>query len=294
MIANWIYGNPTWLWGSIFVFGTMALACIGLVIFHHLVDHSTRRAHNELAGFVLGLIGVVYAVLLAFIAVATWEAFSAADTMVQTEAGYIDNLYRDTHGFPEAVGAALRHQLRVYTDIVIRDEWPVQMEGEVPTAGWHELYKLHKALVTYEPATRGQAVVQAEFLRNLNELYRAREARLSAATEHVPVVIWYIILIGGAVTTGFSYLFGFENFRMHLTMTAALAGSLSLVIVLIVAMDWPLRGEVSISPEAFDNIEHGWAASAVADKNGPVAPMSPTPVVGGHQNLTDVTPIAHH
>jgi len=84
----------------VFVFGAVAAAGLGLVVFHHFVDVRVRQPHNELIGFVLGLIGVVYAVLLAFIAVATWEAFSAAGNVVLAEAGYVDNLYCDTRGFP--------------------------------------------------------------------------------------------------------------------------------------------------------------------------------------------------
>jgi hypothetical protein len=42
---------------------------------------------------------------------------------------------------------------------------------------------------------------------------------------------------------------GFHSFRMHLTMTGAVAASLALVVVLILALDWPFRGEVSISPD---------------------------------------------
>jgi hypothetical protein len=51
---------------------------------------------------------------------------------------------------------------------------------------------------------------------------------------------------------------GFENFRLHLTMTGAVAAALALVVVLIVDLDWPFRGEVSVSPEAYVNVEHGW------------------------------------
>jgi hypothetical protein len=38
---------------------------------------------------------------------------------------------------------------------------------------------------------------------------------------------------------------------MHMAMTAILAATLALVIVLIVALDWPLRGEISVTPEPF-------------------------------------------
>jgi hypothetical protein len=292
MIVDWIYNNPTWLWGSIFVFGAVIISCLGLTLFHYFSDVRVRRAHNDLTGFVLGLIGVVYAVLLAFIAVATWESFSAAGTTVQEEAGYVDNLYRDTRGFPPNVGGELQHALRAYTDIVINEEWPTQMHGIVPVAGWRALHKLHKELVTYQPETRGEAVIEAEFLRNLNDLYKARQARLIAATEHVPIVVWSIIIIGGAITTGFTYLFGFENFRLHLTMTGALAGSLTLVIVLIVALDWPLRGEVSVPPEAFVNAERGWGVAS--DDNDSTPAPAGAADLAGHDGASGVKQDTHH
>jgi hypothetical protein len=70
------------------------------------------------------------------------------------------------------------------------------------------------------------------------------------------VVIWWIIAMGGALTTAFTYLFGFESPRLHLTMTDAVAASLPLVVVL----DWPFRGDVSVSPDAYVDVEHGWKA----------------------------------
>ena len=82
MIVDWIYNHPTWLWGNILVWGATALACLGLAVFHPFVDTRVRRAHNDLAGFSIQIISVVYAVLMAFIAVATWGSFSAAQAVV--------------------------------------------------------------------------------------------------------------------------------------------------------------------------------------------------------------------
>lgn len=257
-MVDWVYNHPVWLWGSILVLGAAAFACLGLSVCHRLVRIEVRRAHNDLAGFSIAIISVVYAVLLAFIAVATWESFAAADNVVQAEAGYVGNLYRDTRGFPQAIGERMRAALAQYTEAVIGSEWPLQRQGEIPSAGWKPLHGLHAELVAFQPATQGQAVIEAEFLRTLNELYKAREARLTAAAGHIPGVIWWIIGIGGALTTGFTYLFGFESFRLHLTMTGAVAASLALVVVLIVALDWPFRGEVSVSPEAYVDVQHSW------------------------------------
>jgi hypothetical protein len=222
------------------------------------VGVDVRRTHNDLAGFSVAIISVVYAVLLAFIAVATWESFAEAGNIVEEEAGYVGNLYRDTKGFPDATGEQMRVALREYVDTVVAKEWPQQQRGIVPGDAWRPLYRLHKYLVTFQPTTRGEEVVQAEFLRTLNDLYRARETRLTAASGHVPVVIWWIIFISGALTTGFTYLFGFRDFRMHLAMSGSVAASLSLVVVLIVALDWPFRGEVSVSPDAYIEVQQGW------------------------------------
>lgn len=259
MIVDWVYSHPTWLWGSLLMIALTGAACLGLAVFHRLVHVGVRRAHNDLAGFTFATISVVYAVLLAFIAVATWEAFSNAERVVDEEAGFIGNLYRDSEGLPQPVGGNIRALLRQYADVVIRDEWPVQQQGETPSAGWAPLTRLHEELVTFQPANTGQQVVEAEFLHTLNELYKARETRLTAAGGHIPVVIWWIIFLSGALTTGFTYLFGFANFRMHLAMTGAVAASLGLVVMLIVALDWPFRGDLSVGPEAFVAVQHGWS-----------------------------------
>jgi len=265
MIVDWIYNNPTWLWGSIFIAVLTGGACLGLFIFHKLVHVELRRAHNDLAGFTVAIIAVVYAVLLAFIAIATWEAFIDAQAIVDNEADYAGNIYRDTQGLPSEVGQSVRDNLKQYVAIVINNEWPLQRQGVTPEAGWAPLHQAHTTIVTMEPQTRGQAVIQAELLRTLNELYKARESRLSAVGGHIPAVIWWIIFLGGALVVGYTYLFGFHDFRMHLAMTAVVAASLGLVVILIIALDWPFRGDVSVTPEAFVKTQASWGTIPPAE-----------------------------
>jgi hypothetical protein len=260
MIVDWIYDYPTWLWGTIMVVLFSGGACVGLAIFHRLVHLELRKAHNDLAGFTVAVISVVYAVLLAFIAIATWGSFTNAEDIVQSEADYVGSIYRDTQGLPPQMGQDIRNDLELYVRTVIDDEWLFQREGKMPDQGWEPLRRLHIAIVKMQPKNLGEAVIQAELLKTLNDLYRARESRLSAAQGHIPEVIWWIIFLGGAVVTAFTYLFGCHDLRMHMVMTAAVAVSLLLVVVLIVALDWPFRGEVSIAPDAFIKVQRTWAA----------------------------------
>jgi hypothetical protein len=71
MLAGWIYNQPTWIVGSLIVGLFVLVSCLGLVVVHRVVPVKIRRSHNDIVGFTIAVVGVVHAVLLAFIAVAT-------------------------------------------------------------------------------------------------------------------------------------------------------------------------------------------------------------------------------
>jgi hypothetical protein len=258
-LIDWIYNNPTWLWGSVVVVLFTAVSCGGLLIFHRLVHVSVRRAHNDLAGFIIAVIGVLYAVLLAFIAIATWESFSKASDLVEAESDFAGGIYLDTQGLPANMGQPIRDAVARYVRVVVDEEWPIQRAGKTPDQGWKPLREINTAIATIQPQNPGEAVLEAELLKAWNQLYQTRSSRLSATQGHVPGVVWWIIFLGAAITTGFTYFFGYQNFGMHLAMTATLAATLALVVVLIVALDWPFRGEISVGPEPFIMTQQSWS-----------------------------------
>lgn len=132
MLNSFIYGTPTWLWGSVIVSFFAMTSVLGLMVFHRFVGLEVRKAHNELAGFTVAIISVTYAVLLAFIAVATWESYSRAQELVDREASYVGNIYRDTVGLPAGMGKNIRADLQEYVRTVIEKEWPEQQRGVTP------------------------------------------------------------------------------------------------------------------------------------------------------------------
>jgi hypothetical protein len=91
-LLDWIYSTPTWLSGTIIVLGAVAISLLALTCFHRFVPPDIRRAHNDVAGFIVAIIGVINAVLLAFIAVSAWENFKKAEEAAELEANMVDNL----------------------------------------------------------------------------------------------------------------------------------------------------------------------------------------------------------
>jgi hypothetical protein len=90
-------------------------------------------------------------------------------------------------------------------------------------------------------------VIFAEMLSQVDELGGNRRARLQASIESIPGVMWVLLICGGVTTVAFTYLFRVGQ-HLQYVMTAALAGITAFVLFMIVALDNPFRGSVSVSP----------------------------------------------
>lgn len=240
-----------------------AAAVAGLFIVHPIVPHRLRSAHNDVSGFILAIMGVVYAVLLAFIAVAVWQDFDRADHLVQTEANLVEDLYRGTVAISEPTAGKLRHYLFVYAETVVQDEWPALMAGrEDAAAGWQLLDQVHLQLAGPHASDPGTAVMQAAMVRTLNDLYDARRGRFHAATADLPAILWWNLIAGAVVLMLFTYLFGVPHIAMHAAMVALLGAAIGLVLALIVLLNNPFRGENHVSVEPFNRLVRAVEAMA--------------------------------
>jgi hypothetical protein len=250
--------------GTVVVGLFVLVSYIGLAIVHRFVPVKIREAHNDVIGFTIAIVGVIYAVLLAFIAIATWETFRKGDDVVAAEANYVGDVFRNTTGLPDDLALQLRGHLVEYINVVVKQEWPAQQAGQLEEAswqkGWEILAGFHFDIAGFRPANAGEAVLQGQLLRSLNSLYDARRGRLLAAGAHVTAVVWWIIALGAMLTVSCSYLFGPPNFKMHAVITGILAASLAVVVVLIIALDYPFRGPLSVSEEAFYAVKQNMEA----------------------------------
>ena len=87
--------------------------------------------------------------------------------------------------------------------------------------------------------------------------------------DHVPGVIWDILLLAGAIAVGYTYLFGAHSFKIHLAITGLIAATISLVFVLIIALDYPFRGEVAVGDDAYVGARNTKAVVATTEPAKP-------------------------
>jgi predicted membrane protein len=73
------------------------------------------------------------------------------------------------------------------------------------------------------------------------------------------------LIIGGTLVVGFTYLFGMENNITHVLMVATLALVISLVLFTVATLNHPFRGDVSVRPDAFDQVLARFESSDLSD-----------------------------
>ena len=125
---------------------------------------------------------------------------------------------------------------------------------------------LNRTAIGLKPASLADGNLHAQLLQCLSRLWHARHQRLLAAETTIPAVVWIVLLAGGGLTIIFSSFLGVPSLGMHLAMSATLAISGVLVLILIIALSNPFRGDFRVSTEPFDQALARIQASAVTDR----------------------------
>src|SRR5215510_9251160 len=108
-----------WLSGVLIIGGGTLLSVLGPVLVRRYVALDRLTINNEIAGFKFATVGVLYAVLLAFVIIVVWEKLSDAEVKVVNEAGAAENIYRLSQGLGDVNGGDLRKAVASYLKAAI-------------------------------------------------------------------------------------------------------------------------------------------------------------------------------
>jgi hypothetical protein len=137
-----------------------------------------------------------------------------------------------------------------YTRYVIEDAWPLQRRGVIPKRDTEWLTVFQREFLAFEPRTKSQELMHGEALHEFNHLVEVRRARIQSVNTAIPTIMWYVVAIGALVSIVLVWLLEMHLFS-HLLLGGLLAFFNGTLISLIVAMDRPFLGEVSVSADAY-------------------------------------------
>ena len=259
----------TVVFGVLVVGGVCLAAVAGLESVQRLVPYEKREQHNDVAGFLYAVVGVIFAVLLALLVIAVWEHYQKANETVESEANAVAEIAWLAHRLPEPEHHVLQEDARSYAQEVVDVEWPQMEQGLGGTQslpeGWDLIDDMRATLQEVEPSTEAEQALYAEGLDQIERLNDARRMRIVAAKEGLPGVLWAVLVFGGVVTVGFTYLFGMRNSWAHRLMVMSLTAVIALVLFTIWAMEDPFSGGARLEPSAFELILERFETSKLSD-----------------------------
>jgi hypothetical protein len=247
-----MHDTPLWVIAVLLTVGALVYS-IGLMLVTRAAYGVDRLSlNNEVAGFKFAVIGVFYAVMLAFVVIAVWEDFRKTEEAVRDEAKAVVDLHRIAFALPIEGGAEIRDHLNAYANDVREREWPTMAVGEPSDAVVRDLDRLSQAIFAVSPSNWQELALYQEALRLLAVVTDNRNERLDSSDGSMPWILWFVIIVGGLITLGYPAFFGSTNLVAQILMTAALAALVALSMLLGLAFDYPFTGDVRISPAPFD------------------------------------------
>jgi len=239
----------TLLLGVTIVGMSILLAHIGLRLVRRKVPLPVLETQHEVAGFIIGVLGAIYAVLLAFVVVVVWNQFEDAKSTVEKEANQLQDLSRIARGFSNPTQQRMLDGLKAYAQVVIDDEWNTMSEGKASPkaqAAMEDLWQIYREV---EPQTKRENALYSESLDRLSDVSDSRRLRIFASRDDIPIIIRILLWMGGLITIAFTYFFGVKSIRSQALMTMGLSGEIAFILFLVVALDNPFHGYLRVTPE---------------------------------------------
>lgn len=256
-IERFLLVNVPTVWlgvGSVGIAVILALG--GFLVVRRLAEHTRLVRQHDVAGFLIAVVGVIYAVLLAFMVVIQWENYSAARQDASTEAKAIGGIYRDSVALGPA-GNHLRVAVTKYANAVATVEWPYMAThlSEDPRVDPYRnaMWKAVTGLRVTNPTA--QEIVK-DAIANVSRAGDARRTRVDDSSSELSPVMWAVLIAGGILTVGFCYFFSLESFASQAAMISILATLITLSLFLILTLDLPFTGTVATHPTALTDEIH--------------------------------------
>jgi cytochrome bd-type quinol oxidase subunit 2 len=261
-MVRWISREvPSWL--------TVCLAMVIVVGVAVAVQGLARRRfprlsegdHNEVAGYLIAVVGVLYAVIAGFLMIAVWEDLGEARRGVAVEAAALGDVVEAASAFDPALYEELRTLTVAYTDELVEVEWPAMQTGDHSERADDLLLELRSLVTSTVLDGTNQELVLAQQLADLDTADDLRRERLISNQDGLPGPLWFVLAMGGAITVGFALLFGLRDRRMHFVLVGSTSAMIALTITVVALLDYPFVGDVAVSPVGFEELRADLSSS---------------------------------
>jgi hypothetical protein len=261
-MGDWLLNLPV-LWMAVVVFAATYLLAAGIYwVVIRLAVGDRARAFKAVSPGMLPPLGILFALLVGFIAVEVWNNYDKAKVAVATEASSLRAVVLLAGAFPEEQKARIYALIDRHIDEAVNKEWPAMASHRATLSSLRAnalIEALHDVL-TLKPADDSQRTAQPEMVKALHSALDARRQRIVVSQSDVGGVKWAGILLQGICALVAIAMVHSDNRLASAIAMILFATGIALSLLLIAAYSRPFTGEISVRPDLLKQVITSGAA----------------------------------
>ena len=261
-MSDWLLNLPV-LWIAVVVFAaTYLLAAIVYLVVTSLAVDDRARAFKAVSPGMLPPLGIIFALLVGFIAVEVWNNFDKSKLAVASEASALRAVVLLAGTFPDEQKVRIYALIDRHIDEAMNKEWPAmaQQQATLSTLRANALIEALHEVLTLKPADDRQRIAQPEMVKALESAPDARRQRIIVSQSAVGKVKWAGILLQGLCTLIAIAMVHSDNRLTSAIALTLFATGIALSLLLIAAYSRPFTGEISVKPDLLKQVITNGAA----------------------------------
>jgi len=254
-VTDWLLNLPvSWMALLVFVINYAIAAGVYLLVIK-LARTEWARAFKAVSPGMLPPLGILFALLVGFIAVEVWNNFDKAKAAIASEASALRAVVLLAGAFPQEQKTRILASVTRHIEVAVNQEWSEMAQQRatlslLPTA---LIGALHEALAM-KPADDSARSAQPEMVRALQTALEARRQRIVISESTVGAVKWIGILLQGLCTLIAIAMVHSDNRRACAIALMLFTTGIALSVLLIAAYTRPFTGEISVGPELLKQV----------------------------------------
>jgi hypothetical protein len=225
---------------------------LATVLIRRFVEVDLRRHHHEVGSIVFLQLGVVFAVLLAFVFSEAWGEYNEAAQSIDLEVGAMHSVAMIAATLAPAQANTILTAEQAYLAGVVDRERPAMAERRTEdTETDLKLQALIQEVANLQLSGPGQSDKKAEMLSLLPQAHGQRETRVFQAGSGIPIALWLVLIAFTSVLALFVSLSEIQYKMTAAAIAACFAAGISSILVVARLLDYPSEGALALPPTDF-------------------------------------------
>ncbi|HLH11972.1 MAG TPA: DUF4239 domain-containing protein [Methylovirgula sp.] len=231
--------------------GAALLAVLVTIFIQRVIEVDLRRKHHDVGSTVFLQLGVVFAVLLAFVFSEAWGEYNQAAGAIDLEVGALHAIGMIAATLPGAQAKPILSEERSYVESVIDEEWPVMAAHRTAYLGTQGKLQTLLQEVANLRLPDDQRDKKAELLSLMAEAHAQRESRIFQAGSGIPGALWVVLIVFTATLALFVAMSEIPYSSTAAIIAACFAAGITSILVLARLLDYPFEGALALHPDDF-------------------------------------------